>query len=71
MKVGDMVRWIGQEDWANGGRGIIIDTGGDEIQVAWLDDIENFGWSEAMDTKAPWYEREDIEEDIELVVVAQ
>ena len=71
MKVGDMVKWTGHEDWSMGGRGIIVDTGGNEIRVAWLDDIEDFGWGEVMDTKASWYGPEDLEEDIELVVETQ
>jgi hypothetical protein len=68
VKVGDMVRWTAHDHWDNGGRGIVVDIGGDEIQVAWLDDIEDFGWDEVIGTKASWYGLEDIKEDIQLVV---
>jgi len=71
VKVGDMVKWVGHEEWSSGGRGIIVDTGGNEIRVAWLDDIEDFGWGKVMDTKASWYGPEDLKDDIELVVEVQ
>ena len=71
MKVGDMVKWVGHEDWSLGGRGIIVGAGGNKIRVAWLDDIEEFGWGEVMDTRATWYDTEDLQENIELVVEVQ
>ena len=68
MKVGDMVKWVPHDEWDLGGRGIIVEMNASQFRIAWLDDIEDFGWGEVMDTKASWYENEDVEESIEIVV---
>jgi hypothetical protein len=70
MKVGDMVKYNPHEGWPYGGLGTIVDIKADEIQVVWLDDIEDFGWLEALDTQAKWYGPEDLDEDIDLAVEA-
>ena len=63
-----MIKWVPHDEWDLGGRGIIIDMRTDHFQVAWLSDIEDFGWAEVMDSKATWYDRVDFEESIEVVV---
>ena len=68
MKVGDMVKWVPHDEWDLGGRGIVVEMNASQFRIAWLDDIEDFGWSEVMDAKASWYENEDMEESIEVVV---
>ena len=77
MKVGDMVKWLAHDGWDLGGRGVIIeirevdDPNETAYKVAWLTDIEDFGWSEVMDNKAMWYDPIDFEDSIELVVETQ
>jgi hypothetical protein len=68
VKVGDMIKWVPHDEWDLGGRGIIIDMRKDEFRIAWLSDIEDFGLAEATDWKASWYDLEDFEESIEVVV---
>ena len=71
MKVGDMVQYTHHADWANGGLGIVVGVNThQQYHIAWLDDIEDFGWTEALDSKAAWYGPEDFEKDIQLVVEA-
>ena len=67
MKVGDMVQYTHHSDWTNGGLGVIVDINGcQQCNIAWLDDIEDYGWNEAIENHAQWYDDADFEEDIKL-----
>ena len=71
MKVGDMVQYVDHASWENGGLGVIIDINMpspriSNVQVIWLDDIEDHGWNEAISDWAQWYDNTDFEEDIKL-----
>ena len=68
MKIGDMVKWVPHDEWDLGGRGVIVDTRVGQFQIAWLSDIEDFGWTQTMDHEASWYDLGDFEESIEIVV---
>lgn len=79
MKVGDMVQYVDHASWENGGLGVVTDisqnpqlvgqdllsTNG-AVQITWLDDIEDHGWSKAIEDWAQWYDDADFEEDIKL-----
>jgi len=68
MQVGDMVQYARHSQWENGGLGVIVDTNvHQQYCIAWLDDIEDFGWDQVLDWKAQWYDPEDFEEDIIVV----
>ena len=77
MKVGDMVQYVDHDTWENSGLGVITDINRDRprtdeptFQIAWLDDIEDYGWDEAIRDWAQWYDEQDMKEDIQLFVEA-
>ncbi len=76
MKVGDMVQYVDHASWENGGLGVVTDINQDPqvsippmngvVQITWLDDIEDYGWDEAIGSWAQWYDGADFAEDIKL-----
>lgn len=79
MKVGDLVQYVAHAAWNNGGLGILtdvmtrLDKSGKEMklyQVTWLDDIEDFGFTEAVESVSEWYDDLDMKEDIKLFAEA-
>ena len=77
MKVGDLVQYVHHTSWENAGLGVVMDakeallrSGASTLafQIAWLDDIEDYGWSEAIESHAQWYDDADFKKDIRLVV---
>jgi len=83
MKVGDMVQYVNHTSWENGGLGVITDIKQERlcngwslkephgVQITWLDDIEDVGWSKAIEDWAQWYDDADFEEDISLFAEAE
>ena len=76
FKVGDMVQYAAHASWENGGLGVITDISQDfhlgdgTIQITWLDDIEDFGWDEAIKDRSQWYDNVDFKEDIKMFAEA-
>lgn len=77
MKVGDLVQYVDHVSLVNPGLGVIMDTkeallrcGTSTLafQIAWLDDIENYGWNETIESHAWWYDDADFERNIKLLV---
>ena len=76
MKIGDMVQYVDHASWENGGLGVVTDISQNPqmsipptvgvVQITWLDDIEDHGWSKAIEDWAQWYDDADFEEDIKL-----
>jgi len=76
MKVGDLVQYVDHVSLANPGLGVVMDTkeallrcGTSTLafQIAWLDDIEDHGWNEAIEDHAQWYDDADFKKDIKVV----
>jgi hypothetical protein len=77
MKVGDMVQYVHHASWENAGLGVVTDakeallrSGASTLafQIAWIDDIEDYGWNEAITNHARWYDDADFSKDIKLFV---
>tara|TARA_R110000824_G_scaffold351344_7_gene538380 strand:+ start:1309 stop:1560 length:252 start_codon:yes stop_codon:yes gene_type:complete len=75
MKVGDLVQYVDHASWENSGLGIVMDakeamlrcgTTTLAFQITWFDDIEDYGWTKAIENRAQWYNDADFEKDIKL-----